>query len=238
LFQEWTDATSFIDVMLKIFGAFRRLHPYAMVSEAHLSQHAIKLRRALQSASEPDALFFEEIPKALGLTEVDAMNNEAIEFYVLRVKEILDELNLAYPSLLDRIDEKVRQGLGVLVERGNVSEVFESLKQSQWVASETLARNIVFAGSRSIESEKDWIENLAMVVSGTSPRNWGDDHEASFIETVQFQLGRITRSMGLQDNEVRITVSSGTGEQSLVIRQEQWIKFSGDLGLTSAVVKS
>ena len=238
LFQEWTGATSFIDVMLKIFGVFRRLHPYAMVSEAHLSQHAIKLRRALQSAAEPDALFFQEIPKALGLTDVDAMNNEAIEIYVLRVKEILDELNLAYPSLLDRIDEKVRQGLGVLVERGNVSEVFESLKQSQWVASETLARNIVFAGSRSIESEKDWIENLAMVVSGTSPRNWGDDHEASFIETVQFQLGRITRSIGLQDNEVRITVNSGTGEQSFVIGQEQWIKFSGGLGLTSAVVKS
>jgi len=238
LFQEWTGATSFIDVMLKIFGALRRLHPYAMLSECHLSEQAIKLRRALQSSAEPDALFFEEIPKALGLLAVDKMNNDSIDNYVLRVKGILDEMNQAYPKLLDRLDAEVREGLGVLAERGNVSEVFESLKQSKWVASDALARNIVFAGARSIESGSEWIENLAMVVSGTSPRNWGDENEASFIETLQFQLGRITRSISLHDDEVRITVTSGTGEQSLVVKQDQWIKVLGGLSRTSATAKS
>ena len=227
--QNWLEADTFIDAILKMFGLARKIPQYGMNSTVGLSKETIAFRKALLSSPEPDVLVFEDVPRALGMKPVDEMKPGEVEMLVSLMKRAFEELTGAYPKLLLRLEGVLKIALGAVSDRGGLGLAFQALTVHPTLSTDAEMRSLVLAGARSQGDGSEWIENIAMVVSGLTPRSWGDEEEALFIEQSTALLTRAVRTIDLVSNEARITVSTIDGEQSLIVKLEDVKKFLDSL---------
>jgi hypothetical protein len=156
-----------------------RLPAYARYTKRTEPPQAVELREALLRASDPYALLFDEMPKALG---VSLDSPEGVSRFGELLRECLLGLQRAYPRLLDKLEEQLREAFDL---HGTSEEAREQLRKRAeplvgFAADRTLA---LFVREASRDDARDWREVLGRVVNeGTPPSNWRD------ADLVTFQL--------------------------------------------------
>lgn len=93
-----------LDVVKPFLSFYRNLKDYAQHTD-QLSERTKALREAIKNATDPERTFFEDFPAALKLTLEDVNDSEAqLGEFIGFLSESIDELQQAYPRLVDRID--------------------------------------------------------------------------------------------------------------------------------------
>jgi len=93
-----------LDVVRPFLTFFRNLKEYAQQTD-RLSTEAKSLREAIKHATDPERTFFEDLPAALHLSLEDVHDSEEqLGRFIGFLSEAIDELQQAYPRLVDRID--------------------------------------------------------------------------------------------------------------------------------------
>lgn len=179
-----SERPTFLNVTTALFRELRRLPPYTLKTKKGLSRAAITVREAFQSATEPDILIFETLPAAFNLPPfppngvIDLANAKQ---YADSLAEVVLELRAAYDALLAGVLQNLADATSVV---GTLPEVHKRLAgQAADLDGRILEprlKSFISSLSRPLD-DQEWLENVAMVVSGGQPpRSWTDEVALSF----------------------------------------------------------
>ncbi len=213
-----------IDVARGLVAIYDRLPPWVDRTQ-RLSANAKRVRHLFKQANDPNSLIFDDIPRSLsGGTQPG--EDEILRGIADRVREGLNELRQAYPSMLHRMREAMLAKL-------------QAPNASQPILAELRARanNIrQLAGDHRLEafiirlvqfqgSDAD-MESLVSMATNKPPRNWVDsDIDRAMVELAEMaqrfiRVEAFAHVKGRPDKRHAITVIVGTGGQTTPVQGE------------------
>lgn len=170
-------------VMTVVRALVRRLRnlPEYALRTSRLSQTSLALRLAVQNASSPERLIFHDLPKALS---TDLSDPNAATHMAQRLQTALEELETAYPTLLQR----ARRALLQVVNLPDNDAGWAKLQQlcrdyKEQILHPTLKPLLYRIAAASDETNA--LESALAYISGRPPRAWGDLDEGRFAESLQ-----------------------------------------------------
>jgi hypothetical protein len=171
--------TGFIESIKPFLTFYAGLNDYSKNTE-RISKEAILFRKAIISAQDPEATFFEDIPKALNvdlkkLAESDAYLSE----YTILLQEKIDELKYAYRNFLDRLEtfitqEIVGEDLNFTDYKQKLINRFKDIKEHQLLPEQlTFIRRL----SSPIDDRDSWLASIFQTLSKKQLVNFTDEDE-------------------------------------------------------------
>ncbi|MVF23129.1 ATP-binding protein [Methylocaldum sp. BRCS4] len=147
-----------------------------------LSANAVRVRDLFKRAKDPNKFLFDDIPGTLG-EDVANLNEEALRRIVGGVREGLEELVHAYPSMLHRLRDIMLSELQVPnVSPQSLAELRDRAENIRQLAGDF--RLEAFVGRLSqFDGSVESFEGIASLAANKPPRDWVDpDLDKSGIE--------------------------------------------------------
>ncbi len=142
-----------------------------------VSERAIKVLKAFDSARSPHKLLFDDLPKALGFSsgELDGKQSKA---FVDLLMDALRELKYVYPEMLERQRELLCEVLHV----PNNGELAELRKVLRARFSDLISYSVDVDGVKaflnrlvsSADEDDTWFIKILMFLSSKPPKDWTD----------------------------------------------------------------
>ena len=224
---------TFLQVARAIFRELRELPPYTQQTKRSVSPTAQQVRDLFRNAVEPDVLFFEELPKALGLKTFPARGRADLanaEAFASGLTDALLELKGHFPSALTSITHLLAEATASTTRE--LPELQKRLAgQAVNLADHVLdprLRAFLGALSRDQLRPEQWLQNVAMVVAdGHSPRSWNDEIAEQFGLQIAELGGALRRTQALLYERVasggevfesrRVTITRPDGSEEVEI---------------------
>lgn len=122
------EGRSFIETIKPfLFFYSRQLNDYAKHTNQLSHKETIHFRNALANARDPEKAFLEDIPRALGYDDERLQDPEAVKDYCYVIQRAVRELRGCYNQLIDRIEERLVDALGLT--SGEYSEYIQEIQQ-------------------------------------------------------------------------------------------------------------
>lgn len=120
----------FIETIKPFLFFYKQLNDYSKYTRKFAHQSTIRFRDILATAKDPEKAFFEDLPEALGYDSSSLKQKNFIEEYGNIIQKAIRELRSCYTQLLDRIEERLVDNLGLQSYEYNeyVSEVQKKLR--------------------------------------------------------------------------------------------------------------
>lgn len=161
----------------------RVLTPYAQRT-SRISANAQAVRTALKATQDPIGLIYSELPVALGaqpITNSTRANRKEAEAFVGVLIDSLLEIRSAQEQLqafaVDSIADAFRLPHGLDELRRGLAAHMAGFDQD---ALEASLRGFVAIATNTALPDDDWLDPLAVRISGTAMANWTDAHAATF----------------------------------------------------------
>lgn len=175
------DSDTFIETVKPFLVFFNRLLPYTQQTRK-LSKNAIRLRESISQASDPEKIFFEDIPRALGFTLNDLTQDQKLEDFSISLQNATRDLSGAFPNLINRIEEIISKT--VREERIDFPENkillqqrFKKLKKEQ---IDPKLRVLVQRINTPLDDRQSWISSIATAIMGKPLDQFTDEDEQGF----------------------------------------------------------
>lgn len=179
--EKTPNSDTFIETIRPFLVFYKRLLPYTQQTRK-LSKEALRLREAISQATDPEKIFFEDIPRALGYTLSDFSSGEKLEDFSISLQNATRELSGAFPNLINRIEEVI--GKTVREERIDFPENklllqqrFKKLKKEH---IDPKLRVLVQRINTPLDDRQSWISSIATAIAGKPLDQFTDDDEQAF----------------------------------------------------------
>ncbi|MDE6537307.1 MAG: hypothetical protein K2M13_04645 [Muribaculaceae bacterium] len=185
-------ADSLTETVKPFFHFYRGLNNYAKITRKFDNVYTAKFRDVLSNAQDPAKTFFEDLPAALGYKDLNS--DEFIQQYLDLIRRAVRELNSCYDNLIDRIEEKIIEHLGL---PSDYIEYKEILKERY----KTIDSHILTPKTRSFldrvlapsESKRELIEKLAIVINDKRLDETKDSDESMLVHQILHVLSELER---------------------------------------------
>lgn len=185
-------ADSLTETVKPFFHFYRGLNNYAKITRKFDNVYTAKFRDVLSNAQDPAKTFFEDLPAALGYKDLNS--DEFIQQYLDLIRRAVRELNSCYDNLIDRIEEKIIEHLGL---PSDYIEYKEILKERY----KTIDSHILTPKTRSFldrvlapsESKREFIEKLAIVINDKRLDETKDSDESMLVHQILHVLSELER---------------------------------------------
>lgn len=170
-----------IDVGRGLVAIYDRL-PKWTERTMRLSSNAVKIRGLFKSAHDPNQFLFEDIPGTLG-EDISLENEEDMRRIIGSVREGLEELVQAYPSMLRRLRDLMLAELQVPnLSPQSLAELRARAENIRQLAGDF--RLEAFVGRLSqYDGSEEGFEGIASLAANKPPRDWVDpDLDQATIE--------------------------------------------------------
>lgn len=182
LIEEKTpDSDTFIETVKPFLIFYSRLLPYTQQTKK-LNKEALRLREAISLATDPEKVFFEDIPRAFGFTLNDFTEDQQLENFSISLQNATRDLSGAFPNLINRIEEVISKT--VREERIDFPENklllqqrFKRLKKEQ---IDPKLRVLVQRINTPLDDRQSWISSIATTIMGKPLDQFTDDDEQGF----------------------------------------------------------
>ncbi len=147
-----------------------------------LSSNAVKIRDLFKRAHDPNQFLFDDIPGTLG-EDVSLANEDGLRRIIVSVRGGLEELVLAYPSMLHRLRDIMLAELQVPnVSPQSLAELRERAENIRQLAGDF--RLDAFVGRLAhFDGSDESFEGIASLAANKPPREWVDpDIDGATIE--------------------------------------------------------
>ena len=147
-------------------------------NSARISNKAIKLRSAFDSAKSPHDLFTSDIPKALGYKEKDLTNSKNLNKFVDDLNKVMTELKSCYSKMIEEQRIKFAQIFGFDTSE-SLQELQLKIKERYLSIEEYTIDNLSLKPFltrllNDIDPEI-WFEGILTILENTNPRKWRDE---------------------------------------------------------------
>lgn len=178
------------------FHFIRGLNNYAKITRKFDNAYTAKFRDVLSNAEDPAKTFFEDLPTALGYKDLNS--NEFVQQYLDLIRRAVRELNTCYDNLIDRIEEKIVEHLGLPTDYVEYKEILET----RYI---TIDSCILTPKTRSFldrilapsDSKREFIEKLAIVINDKRLDETKDSDEPLLIHQMLHILSELERYSAL-----------------------------------------
>ena len=147
-------------------------------NSARISNKAIKLRSAFDSAKSPHDLFTSDIPKALGYKEEDLTNSKNLNKFIDDLNKVMTELKSCYSKMIEEQRIKFAQIFGFDASE-SLQELQLKIKERYLSIEEYTIDNLSLKPFLTrLLSDIDpeiWFEGILTILENTNPRKWRDE---------------------------------------------------------------
>lgn len=173
---------SFIETIKPFLIFYRRLVPYTQQTKK-LSNEALRLKEAISSATDPEKVFFEDIPRALKFTINDLENDEKLEEFSVILQNSTREISAAFPNLVNRIEECI----GKTIRDGKIDfpenklllqKRFKNLRKEK---IDPKLRILIQRINTPLDDRQSWISSIATAIMGKPLDQFSDSDELEFF---------------------------------------------------------
>lgn len=226
--SETTSKFELLDVVRNLCQFVARLPEYTR-NTRKLSQSTLAVRQVILEAREPVKLVFYDLPAACGFEKfVVGSKSSAIEVrgFVCKLKESLDELRAAFPSLQQRISTLLAQEFNYREENLKQYRAKLAVRSERLLiqVTENKLKSFVFRLFDEALSDSDWLNSIGSLLSLRPPDKWKDEDEERFnfeLEAMVRQFKRVeslsfTNGRAGQGIRVAITRPNGTERHEVV----------------------
>lgn len=177
--EQQTSNQSFIQTIIPYIKFYKGLHLYAK-NTRRISKEAQLVRKSLTDATDPETLFFEDFPSALGYDIVQLGNDrELLERFGQSLQQAIRELRSAYDELLNRFE-------AVINSLWNADQPFKTYKdrlRGRYAA--TLKTYLLLPYQRTfydricspLDQRNAWLSSVAQSVIGKGLEQINDQEE-------------------------------------------------------------
>ena len=143
-----------------------------------ISNEAIKLRSAFDSAKSPHNLFTNDIPKALGFDKKDLKNAKKLASFVDLLNKTMTELKSCYGRMIEEQRIKFAQvfsldtNLSLEELQGKIHDRYSSMEE--FTIDNLSLKPFLTRLLADIDAEI-WFEGVLTILENTNPRKWRDD---------------------------------------------------------------
>lgn len=187
-----------------------------------LSEEAITLRKAINTAKEPADLVFTAIPNALGFDQLGETHQDARKL-AKALETTLRELRRAFAELQNRM---VAEMLNTVGQSGSD---LEGWRTEQAEIAEQLVVEVTDPDLRAFclkliddqSPQTEWLESLGSFLTRCPPSKWRDKHEQEFSNRFSELWGKFNRvhatcfnkGKKLSDNAIRLAITGRDGQE-------------------------
>ncbi len=207
-------SNSLMNTIRPFFRFYNELNAYAKSTKKFDNPATATFRDILASAKDPCKTFLEDIPIALGYS--DLLNDEFIPQYLTHLKSAVHELATCYDLFIDRVERAVVNHLGL-------SQDFLTYKKTLSERYININKDILTSKTRSFldrvlspaESKREFFEKIGYVVIDTKIENIKDSEEAQFLSRILHLFSELERyrafgEMDYNTEEVAFNFEIGT----------------------------
>jgi hypothetical protein len=161
-----------IDVARGLVSIFQNLHPWTKRT-IRLSANAIRIRNLFKQANDPNKFLFDDIPAAFG-GQINLASDDALRSVIVSVKDGLEELVQAYPTMLRRLKDMLLAELQVPNASSQaLKELRERAENVKQLAGDLRLEAFVVRLARFQGSDAD-LEAIASLAADKPLQNWVD----------------------------------------------------------------
>lgn len=175
------NSDSFIETIKPFLIFYKRLLPYTKQTKK-LSKDALRLREAISLATDPEKIFFDDIPRALGFTINDFTEDHCLEDFSINLQNATRELSGAFPNLINRIEDVI--GRTIRNEKVDFPENklllqqrFKKLKKEH---IDPKLKVLIQRINTPLDDRQSWISSIATAIIGKTLDQFTDDDEQLF----------------------------------------------------------
>ena len=226
--SEKTDKISFIETIKPFLVLYKSLTNYSKQTQ-RLDPKTIKLRYAIEKAKDPENIFFTEFPNALGYTTNILSDGKKIEQYFSELKKCINELQISYPNLLNRIEEAIIKGFGfnnlTFPEyKEQIQQRYKSIKKFSLLQHQKIILQRI---NSQLDDRDAWLISFTQSLTGKQPENFDDEDEEIFYDAlyrIKKEFDNLSDFINLKvdiqkEEAVKIEITTiGDGLKSEIIR--------------------
>lgn len=161
-----------IDVARGLVGVYEQLSPWTKRT-MRLSTSAVRIREMFKRARDPNKFLFDDMPEILG-EDIPFMSDDNLCNIVKNVREGLEELVHAYPSMLHRLRDIMLAELQVPnTSPQSLAELRDRAENIRQVAGDFRLEAFIGRLSRLGDSDACF-EGIASLAANKPPRDWID----------------------------------------------------------------
>lgn len=195
------DSNSLVETVKPFFQFYRGLNAYAKTTRKFDNPYTAKFRDILSEAQDPAKTFFEDLPLAFGYSDIK--KEDFIGQYLELIQLSVRELNSCYSNLIDRIEEKILEHIGLPKEFVDYKAILESRYatiDSRILTPKTRAfLERVMAPS---SSKREFIEKISVVLTDKRLDQTKDSEEALLINQLIHVFSELERYSAITSNDM------------------------------------
>ena len=179
---------------LNPFMAFLKGLPEYAQRTKRISAGAVSVRAAIANATEPEKLFFEDLPHALGysLTALSE-SDEVLEEFVEKLQLGLRELRTCFDSLLGRFESFLLECLNLDSEdfdlyRKKINDRYRNIKEHLVLDNQRVFLSRI---QSKIDERSVWLQSLIAGLIGKPAHQISDSGEAALFEHLKQILAQL-----------------------------------------------
>jgi len=218
----------FIESIKPFLIFYKNLNPYVQQTK-QLSATTIAVRNAIVQAKDPEKLFFEDFPNALGtsLSSV-AKSQQNLEVFIGHLQTAVDELKEAYPALINRVEQFL---LDEIVHQQVSFKTYKNVLKARWQHLKPFLipahlKSFVNRVNSPLDERVTWLQSITQAILKKSLDSINDKEEALLYETLKTYSLELDNLLELSkahqqdepENIVKFDFTDSSGMKSQVIR--------------------
>jgi ribosomal protein S15P/S13E len=184
------DNNSFIETIKPFITFYKKLPEYSKNTK-RLSPSALKIRHAISTSKDPEKIFFEAFPSALGTNLVTLQNDKSkLQGYTQNLQDAVRELRTAYDDLLKRFEDFIcNEFVGKSVDfeeyKEHLQKRFSKLKKHMLLSNQ---KTFVQRLDSLLDDKKAWLNSIAQAITGKTLEVFSDEDEILFYESFKSMI--------------------------------------------------
>ena len=157
---------SFIESVRPFLILYKGLTDYSKKTK-RLSKEALKLRMAISRAEDPENIFFEQFPSAIGYNVKELINNEKLfDDYIIKFQKTILEIKDSYRELLNRFEIYLtKEVLGTKSAfpqyKTLLQKRFSTLKEHQILPSQ---KTFMLRVNSELDDRDSWLNSICFAL--------------------------------------------------------------------------
>lgn len=179
---------SFIESIKPFLVLYKGLTPYSQNTKK-LSKEALKLKEAIVSAEDPEKVFFEQFPQAIGYDVKELIHEEKLfDEYIIKFQKTILEVKNSYVELLNRFEKYITSEiLGIKSDFPNYKTLlqkrFKSIKDYQVLPSQISFLQRV---NSELDDRDSWLNSICFSLISKPLDKISDKDEILLLEKLSF----------------------------------------------------
>lgn len=205
--EEKVTNQTFIETIKPFLTLYRSLPEYSKKTN-RMSREAVSLRSAIANAKDPEKVFFEDFPIALGHTSKKLYaSDKELEKFTLKLQDCIREIRTAFDELMNRIEKRLIKELNIEQReftsyKVQITQRYASINKFLMLPYQ---RTFYQRMNSQLDDRISWLSSMANALLGKNLENISDDEEKILGSKLSYMFKEFDNLTDFANLKINIT---------------------------------